>query len=98
MGHKKRPCKNRTQITLIGLIYNDQYLLLTPPYPPQGAGPLSSFILLKIKRLLVPTLCVGTCSRTLRVQYAAERQEMHSDAEHRNENLTALPLGGVRGV
>ena len=44
-------------------------------------------------------LRVGMRSRTLRVQYAAERQEMHSDAEHRNENLTAPPRkAGAGGV
>jgi hypothetical protein len=44
-----------------------------------------------LQGLLVPTFHVGTRSRTLRVQYAAERQDVHSDAERRNENLTALP-------
>jgi hypothetical protein len=57
-----------------------------------GEGKRGTYFIFIPNILRVPTLRVGTRSRTLCVQYAAERQGIHSHAERGNENVTAPPL------
>ncbi len=65
-----------------------------PPNPPLGkAGLLNSLILLRNKMFSSFRRSAWERQHRRSASHAAERHGLHSDAERRNENVTALPLG-----